>query len=279
MKVNHRVTVVDTPQRRNALSALGVKFGDPGSSLVRILWFDISEDDSSWMQVRDLIVKWNAEDGCGLNNFGMVSTEFTREELAAASFHQMLGLQKGYPQPAGNFGYLKATYNLSDFCALCGVGAKQAAPFRMKGEPKWGKKRIFQLNWVYDEYFVLPAVWEDVFRPFGVGCLPVLDHRSGNELQTVVQLEIKDTAKPNLSLGGKYPSETCASCRRTKFLPICRGFFPAFEQDPLFLICKAQEYFGSGASAWNATVVNGSVYKAIQNHKLSGVMFAPLQAI
>lgn len=277
MKVNHRVSLVDTPQRRQTLTSLGITFDTPDSPLVRILWFDIAEDDCLWFQVRDWIMKWNVEDGCDLNNLGIAHTEFTRSELQGASLLQMLGLQKGYPQPANDFGYLKATYDLSEYCPICGIGKRQVAPFRMKGEPKWGKKHIFQLNWVYDEYFVLPSVWEEVFHPFGIGRLPVLDHRSSNELQTVVQLEIKDVAESELSLGGKYPSEICSSCRRTKYLPVSRGVFPAFPDDPSYPVCRTKEYFGSGASAWNAIVVKDALYRATQRHKLTGAMFVPLQ--
>ena len=79
MKVWHRILLADTPQRREALSSLGSKFGTPDSSLVRVLWFDIAEDDTSWCQVLALVMEWNGEDGCDLNNLGMVHTEFSRE--------------------------------------------------------------------------------------------------------------------------------------------------------------------------------------------------------
>jgi hypothetical protein len=277
MKIIHRVSLVDAPQRREALSSLGIKFGAPESPLVKILWFDIEEGDSSWCQVRDLILKWNIEDGCDPNNLGFVNTKFTEKELDDANFLQTFAQLHGYPQPAGDFGYLKATYDLTQFCAACGTGKKQIAPFRMKGEPKWGKKNAFQLNWVYDEFFVQPAIWEDVFRPLGIGRLAVLDHRSGSELQTVVQLEIKAIAKSRLLLDDSYPTETCATCGRKKYNGINRGFYPAFASDPGFQIGRTQEIFGSGGSAWNATIVSQAVYKAIQAQKVVGFHFYPLE--
>lgn len=270
LKVIHRISITPDESQRNTLLSLGLPLIESTSPLVRLVSFDIEEGEASWPKVKALIDQWNPAD--------FVRTEFTDVERATASFLQMLGLQKGYPQPADDFGYLKATYDLSDYCATCGIGKKQVAPFRMKGEPKWGKKHFLQLNWVYDEYFVPPSIWEEVFHPFGLGRLPVLDHRTGDELRTVVQLEIKDTAKSELSLDGKYPSEICSSCNRTKVLPVSRGFFPAFAHDPSFPVCRTQEYFGSGASAWNAIIVNSAVYKAVQGHKLAGAMFAPLQA-
>ncbi len=136
---------------------------------------------------------------------------------------------------------------------------------------------MLQLNWVYDEYFALPAVWREVFLPFGIGCLPVLNHRTGDELQTVVQLEITEIAPSPLSIGDEYPSEVCGSCGRRKYVPITRGFFPSFAKGPSFPICRTQEYFGSGASGWRAIVSDRAVCRAVRAHKLSGVTFVPLR--
>jgi hypothetical protein len=146
----------------------------------------------------------------------------------------------------------------------------------MKNEPKWGKKQILQLNWVFDEFFVHPAVWESVFQPLGVGRLSVVHHRTGKMLKTVVQLDIKDVAESVLAVQEKYPSETCPICGRTKYLPISRGFFPPFESAQSSRLCRTREYFGSGASAWNAIIASAEVYRKIRDHSLAGVSFVPL---
>lgn len=235
--------------------------------MVRLVSFDVEEGDASWPQVKELIDQWNPAD--------FVRTEFSDRECSAAPFLQMFAGQRGYPQPEGDFGYLNLTYDLTDYCSTCGIGATQVAPFRMKGEPKWGKKNVLQMNWVYDEFFVQPSIWEEVFRPLGTDRLAVLDHRSGSELQSVVQLKIGVVAKSELLLDDAYPTETCTACRRKKFLPISRGFFPAFVNDPSFQIGRTQELFGSGASAWNAAIISQTAYKAIRTHKVVGFGFHP----
>src|SRR5262249_23183770 len=95
----------------------------------------------------------------------------------------------GYPQPEKDFGFLHMTYDPTSLCRL-GTGAVQMAPFRIKNEPKWGRRGILQLNWIFDEYFVRPEVWHGVFQPLGVRCRPVLLHSTGNEAASIVQLDI-----------------------------------------------------------------------------------------
>ena len=209
MKVMHRVSLTPSESQRSTLLALGLQLIESKSPLVRLVSFDIEEGEASWPRVKALIDQWNPAD--------FVRTEFTGVELDSASLLQMLGYQKGYPQPEDDLGYLKATYDLAEYCPECGIGKKQVTPFRMKGEPKWGGKHILQLNWVYDEYFVPTTVWEEVFHPLGIGRLAVTEHRTGRELRTVVQLDINDTVKSELSLGGRYPLEICRSCGRARF--------------------------------------------------------------
>jgi len=234
-----------------------------------LVTFEVDEGDASWPKVKTLIEQWNPAD--------FVRTDFSEHERITASFLQMFAGQNGYPQPEDDFSYRNATYDLKEYCPTCGIGKKQIAPFRMKGEPRWGKKSVFQLNWIYDDFFVQPTIWEEVFRPLGIGRIAVIDHRSGNELQTVVQLELKTVAKSALLLDGSCPAEICAACGREKHLPISRGFFPAFASDPEFQIGRTQELFGSGASAWHATIVSQAVYKALNAHKIVGLGFHPLK--
>ena len=47
----------------------------------------------------------------------------------------------------------------------------------MKAEPKWGRRGVLQLNWVFDEYFATPEVWASFFEPHGIECRPVMNTR------------------------------------------------------------------------------------------------------
>jgi hypothetical protein len=270
MKIIHRVCLDDSPNQRDLLHSLGISFHTPESPLITFLWFDVDESHPSWPKLQPLL------EGCDANN--IVRTEFDSQERDSAAYLQLCpSWHHGYPQPDDDFGYHEATYDLKRYCAKCDVGPTQVAPFRMKGEPRWGRRGILQLNWVFDEFFVVPAIWESIFRPLGIGCRPVLNHRTGNELKTVVQLKIDHYARSTLSLTAQYASEICESCGQKKWHPISRGFFPAFASDPSYPICRTQEYFGSGASAWNGIVVSNAIYRTLQDHKIRGVTFAPMQ--
>jgi hypothetical protein len=126
-----------------------------------------------WPQVGAWIVANDALD--------IVRTEFSNAEIESAEWLRMRGeWHHGYPLPREELGYLIATYDLSEYCMECGVGAKQVAPFRMRGEPKWGRRGILQLNWVFGEYFVKPSVWRDVFEPHHIPYRSVIDAKGKN---------------------------------------------------------------------------------------------------
>jgi hypothetical protein len=272
VKIIHRVSLTDEPGQKDAVRSLGISFNEPDSPLIGNVWFDVDESHPGWRELQALIGEWKVSD--------IAHTEFDSSERATAKYLQMSpAWHHGFPQPDSDFGYLNATYDLKSYCTTCGIGKTQTGQFRMKGEPKWGKKHILQLNWLFDEYFVLPSVWEEVFRPFGIGRSSVLDHRTGHELRTIVQLDIKVTANSPLSIADNHPSKTCESCGRKKYIPISRGFFPAFAMDQSSPICRSQEFFGSGTSAWNAIIVSNEVYTDIQGRKLAGVTFVPLHAL
>lgn len=262
MKILHRITITADPIVQNQLRRLGIEVGQG------FVTFEIAESSTSWPDLEPMLSEWQAVD--------VVTTAFTTSELKkAASLRMAPSWHQGYPQPEDDLDYLTATYDLTDYCAECGTGKHQIAPFRMKGEPKWGKRSILQLNWVFDEFFVLPELWESAFKPFDVGCRPVVDHRSGQQLQSVVQLDIRATAASVLQAVEDLPSEVCTNCDRRKYLPVCKGFFPLLENGPTEPILKTQEYFGSGGSAWKAIIVSSALFQIVKGHKVKGVEFIP----
>lgn len=119
--------------------------GDP------LLAFDVGEDHEQWFEIRATLDGWGVSEG-------HVTTKFSREEVAQARWLDLVpDWHHGYPQPDEHESrYLSVTYDLSGWCSMCGTGLRQKAPLQMKAEPKWGRRGILQLNWVFDEYFVTP---------------------------------------------------------------------------------------------------------------------------
>jgi ribosomal protein L37E len=258
MKITHNISISTTSEIRSELEELGITVGEGFVS------FKIEESDERWIKLKPKILEWHAID--------IPDTTFSDKELSESEWLEMLPeWHHGYPQPEDDFKYLSLTYDLSNYCSKCGIGAVQKENFRMQKEPKWGKRGILQLNWVFDQYFVLPDVWRDIFKMFGIPCLPVIHHRTGKNLNTVLQLSnLENTELENID---RYPHQVCNECGRKKYLPIAIGRFPKLRIIPKSHISRTNEYFGSGRRAFNAIVVSHELYKQIRKYKLKGVSF------
>ena len=257
MRIIHRVSKNLTAEAATELVHLDIPGAQPG-----LFTFEINEQDERWPKVSVWVVEHGAVD--------IVSTAFSPEELDSAGWLELVSdWHHGYPQPDDeNFGYLSATYDLSDYCRACGIGKRQVAPFQMKKEPKWGRHSIVQLNWVFDEYFVKPEIWEGVFKGFGVRSRPV-HNRKGEELETVVQLVLED----EVEVGSGSVEETCPSCGATKFNHVTRGPSPPMLTKPPGEIARSRQWFGSGARAQHLVYVSQQVRQAMKQHDVKGASF------
>lgn len=270
MRFVHRVGFHAKNSRQKQLNKLDVKFttekGLPGEEKEPFIWFDIDEDRPSWPMVKKLIAQWGVSD--------FLRTEYSESEIATATWLELLSdWHHGYPQPDElDDGYLEATYDLSDACERCGTGRVQKAPFQMKGEPRWGKRSILQMNWVFDEHFVTPEVWKSVFRAHGIGCRPVTNTK-GAELKTVVQLIVDEEV--GIEAEG-LPGAVCPNCGRMKYLPVSRGPLPPLKSEPSFAMVKTKECFGDGGQAFKAVLVSKALRETFASQNVRGASFAPI---
>jgi hypothetical protein len=265
MRITHKISVSAGIEPTEAFKKWGIQLTpfSSGETQFGFAIFNIDEDDPRWPAVSSLVEKFGALD--------TISTKFSQVELNHAPYLEVIpSWHHGYPQPESDFGYLRATYDLSAYCSVCGAGQRQIAPFRLRNAPTWGTRLIFQLNWVFDEYFVEPGAWSSIFKPFGIQGRPVLLRKTEAVLDSVVQLDI--TQLGDLDLHG-YKFTTCPHCARKKYLPIVRGLLPN-AQSPIKATCyKSNQWFGSGGSANKAVFVSNELYKAMKAAKLKGVTF------
>lgn len=181
----------------------------------------------------------------------------------------------GYPQPEDDFGYIGTTYKKEWYCTVCGTGLIQQSPFRLKKAPKWGNKKMFELNWVFDEIFVRKDVYEEIFAPIGIKSYPVLLYKKETEIEDTVQLIITEVETP-LDLENQ-PFEICPVCNTKKYHPQIKGFFPPFKGAvPALPIFKSKEYFGSGASAHNKIFMTQELRQKMLKHKIKS-QFMPTE--
>lgn len=253
---------------RKAFSDVGIKL-KTGARLpwggATIVGLDIGEFDRRWLLAQPVIEKYKITE--------FLFTKFSNSELESAKSLCMLGKSnRGYPQPEEDFGYLSATYDLTDYCSKCGNGCRQVRPFRLKSIPLL-KRSVMQLNWVFDEFFVSHEVWTEVFKPFGIECWPVIAHKSGEQVESLVQLKIERSVQLRMK---DLDGTECALCGRAKVPLDLRGFAPA----PLSMqgnISRSIQAFGTGAAAFDRIIVSAPLYRQIKRAKLRCVQFYPCE--
>ena len=233
-----------------------------------LVTFEVDETHEFWEEIRAWAARRDATD--------IVTTKFSKKEVREAAWLELVPeWHHGYPQPdSGSFGYRAVTYELRAHCEQCGAGLSQRAPFQMKGEPKWGRHNIMQLNWVFDEFFVQPDLWARALERFGIGTREVTD-RLGAPLSTVVQLEVKETVSVRME---GFPSEECPSCGSSRFLPVTRGFFPPLAEVPSGPVVRTAEYFGSGSASHRRVLVSQAVASSLVEEKMRGASLRPVSA-
>ena len=266
MKVIHRFGFVATDLQKSKLESFGVKVPPgivpPGGTLPLIA-FDLAENHPNWDEIQNLLNKW------GVSTIFM-RTEFSKKETESSSWLKLYAWHHGYPQPKDDeFGYLEATYDLKNRCEKCGLGKKQKAAFQMKGEPKWGRRGMMQLTWVYDQIFVSPQVWQTVFKPHGIECRPVLN-RKLQELKTVVQLVADEEVHVDTT---NLTFDVCPSCQRKKYLPPSRGFFPSLKSKPDAAMVRTAEEFGSGGASNHGVLISQKIRRELVEKKVRGPWF------
>jgi hypothetical protein len=190
----------------------------------------------------------------------------------------------GYPQPEDS--YLEQTY--SAVCHHCGIHAEQSTPFRFKAEPKASHSQFLQLNWVFDAFFVRPEVAVDCASVSltGLNFTHVLRHSTGLALSTIAQMQIPTVVR--CALVDHLPPVTCrpyneegvpphpafvkgAYCSRVKHHPPTTLGVASKALHGLPDIFQTEEWFGSGGSAWRATLVSERFAQLIRSRRWRGV--------
>lgn len=262
MKIFHRISLNIDCGRQVVLQRYGIELP------LGLQTFEIEEDER-WGRLEELLKQWNA--------VVLPDTRFTSAEMSRAPFFVLQSVWHwGYPQPESGFRYLKATYDLSSYDPVTRMGLVQNAPFQMKGEPKWGRKDILQLNWVFDVFFVKPDIWRHIFKPLNIECLPVLNGRTGEELKTVVQLKPQGIAESFFDIDNSVDADMFLEHKRYAPSLLSTGFPPSLIQPSSYDFFLSREYFGSGQSSFRAVIVSKRLYETLSSNKIRGVDFIPM---
>jgi hypothetical protein len=230
-----------------------------------LLWvFDQNDSSDHW---NDFLAKAHE-----LGAKPRIAPKFNRAEVSDAEWCLWVPQwHHGYPQPEEGCGYRNITYDLSRACPVCDVGFRQAAPFRMRTEPRWGRRAILQMFWVYDVWFVTPEAYRSVFQPFGIASREVL-RKSGRPLETVVQLVVEEAVPIDEY---RTEGELCAACGVFKLHAAVNSFAPRPAVTPSGPLAQSQGWYGSGGSAFRETLLRRDLVSAIQDAGIRGTLFYP----
>lgn len=221
----------------------------------------ILEENEVYNNLRPYLDKWNVRND--------TISQFSNQDLNNANRLILRDVwANGYPMPEDDGGYRKLTYDDTDYCTECGIGLFQNEPFRLKKKPNWGNKKMFSLNWIYDELFVEKNFCNTLLKSYGVETRPVLLYKKDTIIDNVLQLVIPITSA-SLQLDN-YAFEVCKSCGRDRYALVSHGFFPPFEKqlDKSLHLFKSKEYFGSGANARHYIFVSSELRKQLENFKV-----------
>lgn len=241
-----------------------------------------SKDD--WAELSINTTKSNPKDliisGFKKTHRYAVGTNFTKKELDNSPYIIYGSVwTNGYPMEDGDGGYMETTYDNSDLCAECGTGLVQKEPFRLKKKPKWGKKKLFELEWIYDEIFAEKEFYIDALKPLGIGYRDVLLYKDDSVIDNCVQLKIPIT---NLDINfDKQRFEICSKCNSKKFHPQIEGYFPSFKGDkfPNEPILKSKELYGSGGASNRWIFVSQEIRKLLNENKVKVYSYKALEPV
>jgi hypothetical protein len=232
----------------------------------------------------------------GLSKFlepQVIGTEYEKADIKNAEWFVVNTGEYQYPQPEDDFGYLKATFNLDNYCRLCYIGKVQNAPYRLRTEPKQPNNQFWGLHWAFDAIFVRHETKNILEREKINGIRfsnPVL-HKKNIPIEGFYQLHIDTILNKGFD---NYNTKTITCkinneenlnkdtnlqcCGQIKFHhPMIGGYLfdkAIFNKD--FDIVQSQEFFGSGGSANRLRIVSKRLKEIIEQNKLKGLSFIPI---
>jgi hypothetical protein len=231
--------------------------------------FDISENDYRWPDLQKFINKHPGE----IKDL-QLGTRFTPIEMKSANYFALSpNWHFEYPQPENDFEYLMTTYNSAERCQKCGIGSFQIKPFYLRNAPKWGKRNIGQVNWVFDEYFIsneLKTIFDK--EKCDLTCKSVFNYKTNMVFDDIFQLDIIKTIE--LDMGDVLTYQSCDMCKNIKYFPHTRGFFPKPLQYD-FDIAHSKQYFGDGFRAFHAVLINRRIYNLFNEIGVKGISYIP----
>jgi len=245
--------------------------------------FYLYEDNPNFSAAKKEVDKYGIEPQSG--------TYYEKADIDRAEWFIVSTGEYQYPQPED--GYLNETFNLENYCDLCGIGKFQNVPFRLKTEPKQPNNQFWGLHWEFEPIFIRQETRNILEKEQIKGIRfsqPVL-HKKNIPVKGFYQVHIDTilskgfdsyntktiTCKINNEEGcNTNPVSKC--CGRIKFHhPMIGGYlFDKKIFNPGIDIVESYEYFGSGGCANRLQIVSKRLKQLVEKNKLKGLLFIPI---
>lgn len=195
--------------------------------------------------------------------FGNVT--FSKKELDESKYYELrfTGESKGDPKPDDYEAFEENTFSFK--CKYCKNGKKQKTPFRI-GKIKWIKDQVNFTLRDPDFMFFKKEFFQEVLEPLGLKSCDVIKDNNSKISDDVVQLIIPAAKEKLLIEGTIYDKEIpCPKCNVKQYSVQTLDFFPPFEKETDFLICKTQEEFLGGR---RRIIITKEFSNLLQKHKI-----------
>lgn len=275
MDVVHRMSL--SPERDRAalaeLEELGVVLIPVGGTPDRVLLmqFDIAESNPQWQKV-EAIAK-----AAGLPS--VTEKRFTEAEIRAAAWlHVRPNYMWGYPMPDGDPGFKRVSFDAASECPVCGTGLRQVAPLRLKREPVWRSRTFLGIYWLLS--ICARSDVAEAMRKRGLSgfeATPILEHRSGNPLSTVVQLRFPHELSEGL-MDENLVRETPA-CGHRKYLGATRELYRVSRaaMEGCLDFVQTPPWFGSGHLAVPLVLASSAFGALYLDQSWKGLALEPVE--
>ncbi|MEZ4593368.1 MAG: hypothetical protein R3D55_19810 [Chloroflexota bacterium] len=274
MEIWHRVglNAIKDIKFKNAIEKIGIEYQTlplPGHD-IGLLYFDISESDSNWPHISDLIKIYKASDVC--------DTIHDVEEILSASWCRLIPeIEQGSISPQQHhLAWKKQVYK--DVCGECGAYGNQIKPFTINKNLRPGKNAFLSLTGTYTilgTNKVFEVLIENSIQ--GLESWELTLDQSDKPIQNMKQIYIPHESESKI-ISGNWKSKICPNCGIRKFLPHRRGYLE-FENQLLnsrFDILRTREWFGDGKAAYQEILVSSKFSRQIVKNRWKGVRLKPV---
>lgn len=243
-----------------------------------LLIFEISQDRADFKDIEKFLDTRNGK-------VIQIRLEYSKKELNKAKYLRLwLRKYSGYPQPETinvKNSYINYTYDITNFCPICGSGLIQRDSFYLKKSFNIEKVRIGGVYWVYDTFFITNEL-RDLFVKEGfseIEFLPVKNIKTKQIIDNIVQLKINPVFPQKLKYNVKNVI-VCKACNQKKDLKKDDAEIFASKEiikdlDKDFYL--SQECTGDGLLCCKRVIISNRVYKFFNENKIKNICAEPIK--